>query len=101
MYLVYDNQNGNDHYSSGFGTYDMSQTNREFVEFGAVLADGGERYGVSALTFDSQEELLWMGNEGVSQSEIMVLWNSNVLLRTYIMYDYYAFNYINSNSMET
>lgn len=42
----------------------MGQNDPEYMEFGTVLADGGG-FAVSALCFDSQEELLWMGNEGV------------------------------------
>lgn len=37
----------------------------EFHETRTVLADGGDRFGVSTCTFDPVEELLWMGNQGV------------------------------------
>lgn len=43
----------------------MGQSDPEYSEFGTVLADGGDRFAVSAICFDSEEELLWMGNEGV------------------------------------
>ncbi len=38
----------------------------EFTEIHSVLVDGCNRFGVSATIFDGQEELLWVGNSGVS-----------------------------------
>ncbi|XP_014488070.1 PREDICTED: PAB-dependent poly(A)-specific ribonuclease subunit PAN2 isoform X2 [Dinoponera quadriceps] len=36
----------------------------EFRETRTLLADGGDRFGVSTATFDTIEELMWMGNQG-------------------------------------
>ncbi|XP_011300484.1 PAB-dependent poly(A)-specific ribonuclease subunit PAN2 isoform X2 [Fopius arisanus] len=36
----------------------------EFQETHTLLADGGHRFGVSTLVFDTVEELMWMGNQG-------------------------------------
>ncbi|XP_020281533.1 PAB-dependent poly(A)-specific ribonuclease subunit PAN2 isoform X2 [Pseudomyrmex gracilis] len=36
----------------------------EFHETRTLLADGGDRFGVSTATFDTVEELMWMGNQG-------------------------------------
>lgn len=38
----------------------------EYIQTQCVLADGADRFGVAALAFDQHEELLWMGNQGVS-----------------------------------
>lgn len=37
----------------------------EYLQTHCVAADGAQHFGVSALTFDKHEELLWMGNQGV------------------------------------
>ena len=40
--------------------------NSEFQKVHSLLVDGGDRFGVSTITVDLQEELIWMGNQGVS-----------------------------------
>lgn len=64
---MYDSQNRNGTYSpTGFGPFILDQTVPEYLELGTILADGGNTFGVSTVRFDTHEELLWMGNEGVS-----------------------------------
>lgn len=58
----------------------MGNGEAEFVESNIVLADGGDRFGVSALTFDIHEELLWMGNEGVCIDRIVYTSDSSQLI---------------------
>lgn len=72
--LVYDSQNGNDAYpASNFTTFNIGQTVPEYLEMGTIQADGGDTFGVSTIQFDTHEELIWMGNEGVS-SMFIVQW---------------------------
>ena len=40
---------------------------QEYREMQSFMVDGGDRFGVSCLCFDTQE-LLWMGNQGVGLS---------------------------------
>lgn len=58
-----------EHFAEGY-------TDAEFQETHTILADGGERFGVSAVAFDQQEELLWMGNQGVSILNIFLTFNA-------------------------
>lgn len=74
--LVYHNQSRTGHYSPSFRSFSiMGQSDPEYSEFGTVLADGGDRFAVSAICFDTQEELLWMGNEGVCILSSLVIPN--------------------------
>lgn len=43
----------------------------EFQESQSLLVDGGDRFGVSAVTVDRKEELVWMGNSGVSKKNCL------------------------------
>ena len=51
----------------------------EFQESHSVLVDGGDRFGVSAVIVDWKEELVWMGNSGVS-------WHMADMLHIYLFY---------------
>lgn len=56
---------------SGNGPEDPTQYEQlgEFQKINSILVDGGDRYGVSALTIDTHEELIWIGNQGVRENK--------------------------------
>lgn len=47
--------------SSSFETFNIGQSESEYLHLGLIRVDGGDRFGVSAVKFDSHEELIWMG----------------------------------------
>lgn len=69
---MYDAQNGNEAYPPpNFTQFNLCETVPEYLEMGTILADGGDTFGVSTVRFDTHEELLWMGNEGVSGAQAL------------------------------
>ena len=40
----------------------------EYSEIQMVMMDGGNTFGASAVHFDTEQELLWAGNLGVSNN---------------------------------
>lgn len=54
-----------DQYVSTTEQFGEEYDGAEFHETHTLLADGGDRFGVSTVTFDTMEELMWMGNQGV------------------------------------
>ena len=63
MEQSYDPANFAEYSSNGHGTgvVEEYETHNEFSPLSSVLGDGG--VGISALAFDTHEELLWMGNQ--------------------------------------
>ena len=63
MEQTYDPSNFAEYSTNGHGTgvVEEYETQNEFSPLSSVLGDGG--VGISALAFDTHEELLWMGNQ--------------------------------------
>ena len=53
-------------YTGGDGA---AMHDQEYKQLHSFMVDGGDRFGVSCLCFDTQE-LLWMGNQGVGDCVI-------------------------------
>lgn len=69
-------------------TSDMPGIDNEFIQTQCVLADGGDRFGVCALAFDQNEELLWMGNQGVSSIFFLRITIQSIIMKYVHCFDY-------------
>ena len=57
----------------------------EYSEIQMVMMDGGNTFGASAVHFDTEQELLWAGNLGVSNNKthinnyVQIMYNAGLL----------------------
>ncbi len=70
---------------AGYGGEAAVYNQTEFVEVKNLMVDGGDQFGVSAVAFDAQEELLWMGNQGVRKKSKSIDWDQNSEIPTRIL----------------
>lgn len=84
LFLVYEDASHSGHYSPDFSQTYINDHFSEYTEIAQVLADGGDRYGVSAITFDTNEELIWMGNQGVKDKLLYKLYVFKFTLIIYL-----------------
>ncbi|XP_072179674.1 PAN2-PAN3 deadenylation complex catalytic subunit PAN2-like [Diadema setosum] len=52
-----------DYVNGGHGQHHLGNSGL-YHDITSVLIDGGDRFGASAVTLDTQEELMWVGNQG-------------------------------------
>lgn len=65
-FSVYNNgsQSEQQHYSDDFGAFNIGEGESEYLEVSSAFGGGLNSFGITTVSFDSHEELLWMGNSG-------------------------------------